>query len=201
MGDPAFMEEVRTMFMEKGERKELEKRVEKQRNLILDLLIHRSGGVTNIELIRMGILRPAARIEELRKEGHIIDTVHVKGGIYKYVYRGRHPKEEEQNNIIYVIKDGERRAKKSVMGSISVILSAVKPEQTFFDTLVFVRGGQERGKSSILVFRIKEGKEEVIRLKDTAEDKKRISELIKDSDFLVARRVRELQPSRVVEPL
>jgi hypothetical protein len=189
------------MFMEKEERKKLEERVEKQRDLILDLLIQRSSGITNIELIRMGILRPAARIEELRKAGHIIDTVHVKGGIYKYVYRGRHPKKEEENNIIYVIKDGERRAKKSVMGSIPVILSTVKPEQTFFDTLVFVRGGQERGKSSILVFRIKDGKEEVMRLKDTAEDKKRISELIKDSDFLVARRVRELQPSRVVEPL
>ena len=41
-------------------------------------------GVTNRQFIDMNIFRYSARIEELRKEGHIITISNIKGGLYRY---------------------------------------------------------------------------------------------------------------------
>ena len=57
-----------------------------QRNRILKLLKQNSVGVNNFEFFTMSppILRPAARIEELRKMGWPIETERVRQGVFRY---------------------------------------------------------------------------------------------------------------------
>jgi Helix-turn-helix domain len=64
---------------------------ETQAQTILRLLKER-GELTNVEMNRMGIYRYAARIQELRKLGHDISSVHEKGGLWRFIYTSwNHP--------------------------------------------------------------------------------------------------------------
>lgn len=46
-------------------------------------------GVTNAEFIAMRIFRYSSRLRENRQEGAIIDTIQVRGGLYRYVLRSK----------------------------------------------------------------------------------------------------------------
>lgn len=48
------------------------------------------GSMTNADMWNRRIQRGSERIRELKKEGHIIVTNHVKGSLWEYVYMG-HP--------------------------------------------------------------------------------------------------------------
>ena len=55
---------------------------------ILALLIARGPqGVTNLELNRDVCFRYGARIYELRQQGHLIETVRLGEGLFRFVYR------------------------------------------------------------------------------------------------------------------
>jgi hypothetical protein len=57
-----------------------------QSNRVLEMLKSAgSSGVMNYDFVNRYILRAAARIEELRKEGHNIKTIRVSQGRWKYV--------------------------------------------------------------------------------------------------------------------
>jgi hypothetical protein len=60
---------------------------ESQAQKILKVLKDK-GRITNVEIIKMYILRGSERIRELKKDGYRIVTHHVKGGIWEYVYMG-----------------------------------------------------------------------------------------------------------------
>ena len=51
-------------------------------------LLKRKGSVTNVELNKV-CFRYAARLHELRREGHDILTIYEKPGVYRYFYRGQ----------------------------------------------------------------------------------------------------------------
>lgn len=53
------------------------------------------GRITNVEMVRMRILRGSERIRELKADGYIIVTNHVKGGIWEYVYKGHEDDDDE----------------------------------------------------------------------------------------------------------
>ena len=57
-----------------------------QKEKILDLF-QRRGKVTNIELSHI-CLRYGARLEELRRDGFVINTERLKGAVYSYTYVG-----------------------------------------------------------------------------------------------------------------
>jgi hypothetical protein len=44
------------------------------------------GELTNVQLVDMRILRGAARIQELRRAGHKIISIHEKGGLWRFRY-------------------------------------------------------------------------------------------------------------------
>lgn len=46
------------------------------------------GRITNVEMVRMRILRGSERIRELKKDGYIIVSHHLTGGLWEYVYKG-----------------------------------------------------------------------------------------------------------------
>jgi len=54
-------------------------------------LFKANGKATNKELNRI-CFRYAARIHDLRKEGHIIKTNHIKDGLWEFVYFGKEEK-------------------------------------------------------------------------------------------------------------
>lgn len=51
-------------------------------------LLKEQGYATNVELNKMGIYRYSARVYNLRREGHIIKSIHEKGGLWRFVYEG-----------------------------------------------------------------------------------------------------------------
>jgi len=53
------------------------------------------GEVTNVEIVRMGIFRYSARLADLRKDGYMIPAVHVKDGLWKYVFKGHRDDDDE----------------------------------------------------------------------------------------------------------
>lgn len=60
------------------------------REQILALLIARGPqGVTNVEFNRDVCFRYGARIYELRRQGHLIETVRFGEGLFRFVYRGK----------------------------------------------------------------------------------------------------------------
>lgn len=59
-----------------------------QKQRILEAL-EAKGSVTNIELNNLGIYRYSARIKDLRDAGHLIEAVHVRDGLWKFVYGGQ----------------------------------------------------------------------------------------------------------------
>lgn len=50
-------------------------------------LLKKKGKLTNRQLNKI-CFRYAARLHELRKEGHIIVSNHVKEGLWEFVYKG-----------------------------------------------------------------------------------------------------------------
>ena len=46
-----------------------------------------AAGVTNAEFISMRIFHYSSRLRENRLEGYVIETVRVRGGLYRYVLR------------------------------------------------------------------------------------------------------------------
>ena len=59
-----------------------------QRQRMLVLLKERGErGVTNAEFVLMKIFRYSSRLREIRLERNIVDTIRVRGGLYKYVFR------------------------------------------------------------------------------------------------------------------
>lgn len=59
-----------------------------QQERILELLKQRGkAGVFNYEFFHLqpAILRAASRVDELRKQGHDIETVKVTKGVFKYI--------------------------------------------------------------------------------------------------------------------
>ena len=46
-----------------------------------------AAGVTNVEFISMRIFRYSSRLREIRLEQNVVDTIRVRGGLYKYVFR------------------------------------------------------------------------------------------------------------------
>lgn len=46
------------------------------------------GRITNVEMVRMRILRGSERIRELKKDGYIIVSHHINGGLWEYVFKG-----------------------------------------------------------------------------------------------------------------
>lgn len=64
-------------------------RAKSQRQKVL-LLLKRlpAGTVTNIDLSRIG-LNYTMRVSELRKDGHQIQAVYEKPGVYRYFYKGQ----------------------------------------------------------------------------------------------------------------
>lgn len=55
-------------------------------------MLKTQGQATNTELNRI-CYRYSARIADLKAEGHEILTVHEKGGLYRYVYKGHRDEE------------------------------------------------------------------------------------------------------------
>jgi len=175
------------MFIEKMGKKELERLQEDQRRAILEILRSRKV-VSNDELYNMGFRRAAARVKELREMGHLIDTVHVKGKKFLYVYRGRVEKEVKPECTFHIIRDGQTRSKKSWAGEVEVAsrIVGMSIQTEPMDTFVFARNVEKRG--NLVIFALRDGKPEVLELKDSGESRKKIAELMKDCEFVVARR-------------
>lgn len=53
------------------------------------------GSMTNADMWNRRIQRGSERIRELKAEGHIIVTNHVKGPLWEYVYMG-HPDDKKK---------------------------------------------------------------------------------------------------------
>ena len=53
------------------------------------------GSMTNADMWNRRIQRGSERIRELKSEGHIIITNHVKGPLWEYVYKG-HPDDKKK---------------------------------------------------------------------------------------------------------
>ena len=175
------------MFIERERAERLRKIQREQRRLVLELLRER-GSVTNQEFIRMGIPRVAARVEELRKSGYIIDTVNEGHGVFRYVYRGFNPIKEEVECTFHVMRDGETRSKRSWAGSVEtacrIVEKSIQAEPV--DTFVFARKVGKSGK--LVIFALRDGKPEVLELKDSGESRRKIAELMRECEFVVARR-------------
>lgn len=61
--------------------------------LLKHLTKHKS--ITNRQIVdNLNILRYSARIAELRAEGHIVECVRVKDGLFRYYYRGHRDEPE-----------------------------------------------------------------------------------------------------------
>lgn len=58
--------------------------------------LKQNGSVTNVELNGMGIFRYSARLRDLREDGWIIVSNHVKDGLWTFVFQG-HRDEEVQS--------------------------------------------------------------------------------------------------------
>lgn len=52
-------------------------------------LLKKKGHATNSQLIAIGGYRYGARLFELRQEGHVIVSVHVKDGLWDFIYKGQ----------------------------------------------------------------------------------------------------------------
>ena len=177
------------MFVEKESPERLEKVKEVQRRLVLDMLRER-GSVTNLEFVRAKILRFSARIEELRKEGHLIDTINEGNGVFRYVYRGFEPRRISEECSLLIMRDGQTRAKKSWTGDVEIASRRLELEREPFDTFVFVRNrSRPLRKPFLLVFMVKEGRFFVEKMPDNGWNRRKINELIKQYDFVVVRRV------------
>jgi hypothetical protein len=176
------------MFIEREKPESLRRRIERQRQFILELL-QKKGRVSNVELIDMGIFRAAARIEELRKQGHIIDTESVGGGLFYYTYRGFNPRQEKDEATVYMMRDGDPRAKKSMMGPVEVLTRSVFPESQFFHTFLFFRNQGVIKNPVLYVVTMKNGEVKAERVADTVENRKRIKDLMRECDLVFVRRV------------
>jgi len=175
------------MFIEKMGKKELEKLQEDQREAIRRILESRKV-VSNDEFYDMGFRRAAARVKELREMGYLIDTVHVGGKKFLYVYRGRVEKEVKPECTFHIIRDGQTRSKKSWAGEAEVAsrIVGMSIQTEPMDTFVFARNVQKSGK--LVIFALRDGKPEVIELRDSGESRKKIAELMRECEFVVARR-------------
>ena len=65
--------------------KAMQARMSKQARILR--LLKNKGGATNAELNKI-CYRYSARIYDLRKEGHIIVPVHIKDGLWEFIYKG-----------------------------------------------------------------------------------------------------------------
>jgi hypothetical protein len=63
-----------------------------QKQRVLELLQKKPQGAFTYDFFDLNppIIRPAARIEELRKEGHLIETVRVSEGNFKYILKQKY---------------------------------------------------------------------------------------------------------------
>ena len=57
------------------------------------------GVASNTQLQKIGGFRYGARLKNLRDEGHIIVTNHVKDGLWEYVYRGQKQEITHRNQL------------------------------------------------------------------------------------------------------
>jgi hypothetical protein len=63
-----------------------QQRLERAEDRVLRAL--QAGPKTNVELVQIGGIRATGRISDLRAKGHAIWADHVRGGIWRYTYRG-----------------------------------------------------------------------------------------------------------------
>jgi len=63
-----------------------QQRLERAEDRVLRAL--QAGPKTNVDLVQIGGIRATGRISDLRAQGHIIHADHVRGGLWRYVYRG-----------------------------------------------------------------------------------------------------------------
>ncbi|HSW76022.1 MAG TPA: hypothetical protein VLG50_03195, partial [Candidatus Saccharimonadales bacterium] len=74
---------------------EAQNRIPSQKQKIVQLLRDAGAeGITNAELAKI-CLQYNSRLSELSKEGYVIETIHVKDGLYKYVLH------KVPGNIVY----------------------------------------------------------------------------------------------------
>lgn len=55
------------------------------------------GRATNVQLAKIGGNRFGGRLFELRAEGHLITTNHVREGLFEYIYKGNRDEIMERN--------------------------------------------------------------------------------------------------------
>lgn len=60
----------------------------------------KQGEATNADLAIIGT-RYTERVRELRKEGHIISALYEKPGLWRYIYKGVRPSEDEPQERLY----------------------------------------------------------------------------------------------------
>lgn len=70
-------------------KQEIERRTSNTHKILQ--LFKEKGWATNAQLLKIGGYRYSARIFELRREGHIIVPVHIKDGLWDYIYKGQKP--------------------------------------------------------------------------------------------------------------
>ena len=63
-----------------------QQRLERAEDRVLRAL--QAGPKTNVDLVAIGGIRATGRISDLRAQGHIIHADHVRGGLWRYTYRG-----------------------------------------------------------------------------------------------------------------
>lgn len=98
-----FLSEIEDLYaLTGGEKEKMPKsydeaqtRIPSQKLKIVQLLRDRGEeGATNTELVQIS-LQYNSRLSELSKEGYIIETIHIKDGLYKYVLH------KVPGNIVY----------------------------------------------------------------------------------------------------
>lgn len=58
--------------------------------------LKKHGSMTNTDMWNRRIQRGSERIRELKKEGYIIVSNHVKGPLWEYIYKGHKDEAEEK---------------------------------------------------------------------------------------------------------
>jgi hypothetical protein len=69
-------------------------------------MLKNQNRVTNRELNKI-CFRYSARIKELRDEGHLIVSSHIKDGLWEYSYKGERPEYESSDVFTELLRDAE----------------------------------------------------------------------------------------------
>lgn len=70
-------------------------------------LLKKKRRATNTELQAVGGFRYSARIHELKKEGWLIYPVHVKGGLWDYIFSGHKDEQAKARGRDFLVDDDE----------------------------------------------------------------------------------------------